>query len=101
VSNQSLGVVVPEEKRAMVGYGSREAVLDVLEKGVSSGPFLGGDTFSAADIYCGSQIAFGVQFGMIEKRPAFEAYLGRIMARPAALRAREIDDSLIAAAKSA
>jgi len=100
VSNQALGVVVPEDKRGMVGYGSREAVLDTLEKAVANGPYLAGPTFSAADIYCGSQIAFGVQFGMIEKRPGFEDYLSRIMSRPAAIRAREIDDALIAAAKA-
>ena len=35
-------------------------------------------------------------FGTIEKRPAFEEYWARISSRPAAVRAREIDDSLAA-----
>ena len=39
-----------------------------------------------------------MQFGSMDKRPAFEAYWERISARPAAVRAREIDDALIAAA---
>ena len=42
-------------------------------------------------------IGWGTQFGTIEKRPGFDAYLGRIMSRPAALRAREIDDKAMAA----
>lgn len=38
-----------------------------------------------------------MQFGSMEKRLAFESYWGRISDRPAAIRAREIDDALIAA----
>jgi len=38
-------------------------------------------------------------FGSIEKRPAFEAYWAGLCQRPAAKRAAEIDDALIAAAK--
>ncbi|MEZ6023323.1 MAG: hypothetical protein R3C16_07935 [Hyphomonadaceae bacterium] len=41
-----------------------------------------------------------MQFGTIDKHPALEAYAGRLLSRPAAVRAREIDDGLIAAAKS-
>jgi len=37
-----------------------------------------------------------MQFGTIEKRPAFEAYAARHTARPAAIRAAEIDDAIIA-----
>jgi len=51
---------------------------------------------TAADVYVGSGIGFGTQFGTIEKRPAFEQYWKRLSARPAALRAKEIDDALAA-----
>jgi glutathione S-transferase len=50
-----------------------------------------GDSFTAADVYVGSHIDFGLQFGTLEKRPAFERYWQRLSARPAALRAKEID----------
>ncbi|HYD88077.1 MAG TPA: glutathione S-transferase family protein [Vitreimonas sp.] len=100
-SNQGLGVVVPEDKRPMVGYGSREQVMDTLEYAVSRGDYLVGDSFTAADLYLGAQIGWGLQFGTIEKRPAFETYTARILGRPAAARARQIDDDLIAAAKQA
>lgn len=95
-SNHALGVVVPEDKRGMVGYGSRETVIDVLDKALTGRDYLAGNSFTAADLYVGAQIGWGLQFGTIEKRPSFEAYLGRIMSRPAAVRAREIDDKLIA-----
>lgn len=97
--NTALGVQVPDDKRGMVGYGSREQVLDTLEKAVTNTDYLLGSRFSAADVYLGSQIAWGLQFGTMDKRPAFEAYVGRLMSRPAAVRAREIDDALAAAAQ--
>jgi len=61
---------------------------------VSRAYYMVGDSFTAADVYLGSGIGFGMQFGMIEKRPAFERYWQRLSARPAALRAKEIDDAL-------
>lgn len=100
-SNLALGVQVPDDKRGMVGYGSREQVVDTLEKAVSQNEYLLGGRFSAADVYLGSQIGWGLQFGNLDKRPAFAAYVGRIMSRPAATRARELDDALMAQAQKA
>ncbi len=100
-TNRTLGVVVPDDKRGFVGYGSYETVLDTLESALNRGPYLLGERFSAADVYLGSQIAWGVQFGTIEKRPGFEDYVGRIYGRPAAVKAREIDDALMAEMKAA
>lgn len=93
-TNQAMGFVVPEDKRRMSGYGSLAAVVDALETAVSHGPYLVGDSFTAADLYVGANLGFGLQFGMIEKRPAFEQYVARIASRPAAIRARQIDDAL-------
>jgi glutathione S-transferase len=42
-----------------------------------------------------------MMFGMIEKRPAFEQYWQRLSNRPAYLRAKEIDDALVAQQKAA
>ena len=99
-SNHALGVQIPDDKRGMVGYGSREQVIETLDKALQSREYLAGERFTAADLYVGAQIGWGLQFGTIEKGPAFEAYMGRIMSRPAALRAKEIDDGLIAQAKA-
>ena len=94
-TNKVLGVVVPEGRERMVGYGSYADVMNALEGAVSQGDYVAGDSFTAADVYLGSQIGFGLQFGTIEKRPAFELYWQRISKRPAAVRAKEIDDALM------
>jgi glutathione S-transferase len=95
-TNKAMGFVVAPERERMAGYGRFETVVDVLEQAVSRVEYLVGDSFTAADVYIGSGIGFGMQFGMIEKRPAFERYCQRLSARPAAQRAKEIDDALAA-----
>ncbi len=93
-TNRALGVVVPPERSAMVGYGSFEQVLDTLEAAIGARTYLAGDRFSAADVYVGSQLGFGMQFGMIDKRPAFARYWAGLEARPAKRRAEEIDGAM-------
>jgi glutathione S-transferase len=95
VSNKALGVVVPPERERMMGYGRIDLVLSTLEAAVSRSEYLVGDSFTAADLYVGSQLGFGMMFGMIERRPAFERYWGRISARAACKRAKELDDALV------
>jgi glutathione S-transferase len=96
VTNRSLGFDVPADKAMMAGYGSFDAVMDTLDRALESRTYIAGDSFSAADVYFGSQIGWGLQFGSIDKRPSFEKYWAGIGDRPAAVRARAIDDALIA-----
>jgi glutathione S-transferase len=95
-SNRALGLVVPVGRERMIGYGTFDDTMNTLENAVSRGEYLVGDRFSAADVYVGSHIAFGLQFGTLEKRAAFERYVARLFARPAALRAKQIDDDIAA-----
>jgi len=97
VTNKSLGFEPPADKKMMVGYGSYADVMSALEVALSKGDYVLGDKFSAADVYFGSHVGWGMQFGGIEKRPAFQRYSERLLSRPAAIRAAEIDDALIAA----
>jgi glutathione S-transferase len=94
-TNKSLGLVVPPGREMMAGYGTYERVLDVMGQAVTGSDYLAGGKFSAADVYFGSQIAFGLQFGSMESRPAFVAYVDRITARPAYKRASDIDNALM------
>jgi glutathione S-transferase len=94
-TNKSLGFEVPAGREMMVGYGAYETAIDALEQAVSRSDYIVGDQFSAADVYVGSQIGFGLRFGSLEKRPAFERYWAAISGRPAAVRAAAIDDALI------
>ena len=95
ISNTAMGFSVPPEKEAMMGYGSPERALGTIEQALSASPYLCGDQFTAADLYVGSQLGFGIMFGILEKRPAFEDYVGRLQSRPAAKRANELDDALM------
>ena len=95
VTAKSLGLLAPEDKRSMAGYGSFEDTIDALESAVRDGPYICGDQFTAADVYVGSQIGWGMMFGTMDKRPAFEEYFARISSRPAAVRAAELDDALM------
>ena len=81
-------------KEVQMGFGSMKLTLDALEQAVTDSTYFAGETFSAADVYTGSHIGWGMQFGFLEKRPAFERYWERVSSRPAAVRAREIDDAL-------
>ncbi|MEN5084144.1 glutathione S-transferase family protein [Bosea sp. TWI1241] len=99
VAVRALGVAVPPERIKMVGWGRFADVMDTLEQAVSQGPFIAGDRFSAADLYVGAHIMWGLQFGSIEARPAFADYARRLAERPAAKRAAALDDALIAQAK--
>ncbi|HLI20811.1 MAG TPA: glutathione S-transferase family protein [Stellaceae bacterium] len=96
-SDKAIGVVVPEGRERMMGYGTYALAFDALEGAVSQGDYLVGNRFSAADVYVGCQIGFGMQFGMVEKRPAFEKYWARLSARPAWQHASKLDDDAAAA----
>jgi glutathione S-transferase len=101
VTANSLGLLAPADKSATVGYGSFEQTVDALEYAVQQGgPWLLSEQFTAADVYVGSQIAWGLMFKTLPERPAFQAYAGRLMSRPAAVRAAAIDDALIAEMKA-
>ena len=100
VTAKALGLLAPADKAAMAGYGSFEQTVDALEAAVTPGPWILGDRFSAADVYVGSQIIWGLQFGTLPDRDAFKAYAARLSGRKAAVRAREIDDALVAAAQA-
>jgi glutathione S-transferase len=100
VTNRSLGVEVAADQRRMVGYGCMEDVLNAIEIAVSGSDYVAGDRFTAADVYFGSQVGWGLRFGTLERRPAFERYWDRLVARPAYVRASEIDDALLAQAAS-
>lgn len=95
ITNQSLGVEVPEDRWRMVGYGKVSTVVDVLAGAVSTRDYIAGDRFSAADVYVGSHIIWGIQFGTMQRCPEFDAYIARITAREAYRRANALDDALL------
>ena len=99
--NKGLQFVVPKEREGQVGYGNFDLTMGALEGALAKSDYLVGDKFGAADIMIGSALGWGMFNGSIEKRPAFSSYWERLAARPAGIRARAIDDALLAEQKQA
>ena len=68
---------------AALGYGNFEDTVNTLEKALTPGPYILGDRFSAADVYTGAAIGWGLSMKALEPRPVFMQYLGRLTTRPA------------------
>jgi glutathione S-transferase len=97
VSAKAMGLLAPAERAGMVGYGSYEQAVDTLELATkSASPWLLGEQFTAADVYVGSQVSWGLMFKTLPERPAFVEYAARLRAREAAQRAVALDDALLA-----
>ncbi|MCW0197959.1 glutathione S-transferase family protein [Sphingopyxis sp.] len=101
ITAKSLGFEPHADQQRMAGFGSLAAALDALEGAVAGKAFVAGDRFSAADVYVGSQIDWGLQFGTIPSRPAFEAYIAPMRERAGYRRAKAIDNALIAEMQAA
>ncbi len=93
VTNRAFGLEPPAEKRGMVGYGTFEAVMGTLALAVAGDGYIAGDRFTAADVYVGSHIGWGLEYGSMEERPGFRAYADRVRDRDAWRRAKELDDA--------
>jgi glutathione S-transferase len=100
VTAKALEWQVPEGRSRMVGFGSYNDTLNALEKALMPGPYICGDQFTAADVYVGSALGWGMMFGTVEKRPVFEAYVARLYARPAAIQANRINEAFMHKVKS-
>ncbi|WP_193370292.1 glutathione S-transferase family protein [Pelagibius marinus] len=84
-----------EQNQGMSGYGSFTRMLDALEKIVPAEGYVAGERFSAADLYLGAHIGWGLQYGSLEERPGFAAYAARVRDRDAYRRAQALDEALL------
>ncbi len=75
----------PPERKMAVGWGSYEDVLATLKTALAMGPYLLGDTFSAADVYVGSELRWAMMFGApgLKGEKVFDDYVARLATRPA------------------
>jgi glutathione S-transferase len=89
---------VAEVRASARGYGTYEDVMNGIEKAITPGPYVLGDRFSAADVYLGSQIGWGLMTKSIEARPAFIEYEARLGKRPAYVsflqKSKELEEAL-------
>lgn len=97
VSTRSMGWEVSPEQGQTLGFGSIAATFDAVQSALEPGPYVCGDRFTAVDVYLGSHLMWGMQFGTVEKRPVFEDYVGRLLERPAVQRSQQLNNERMAA----
>lgn len=94
LTNKAFGFSAPD-KSAALGYGSYEQTVSTLESALSSSPYVCGSRFTAADVYVGSHVAWGLMFKTLEPRPVFAEYVARLHEREAYKRGTELDNALM------
>lgn len=93
VVNRALGFSVPAEREPMAGYGNYDHAVEALAGAVRDRTYIAADRFTAADVYVGSQIGWGLAFGTLPSRPEFTAYWSGLENRPARQRASAKDEA--------
>jgi len=83
VSVRGMNWEVPEERRGTLGYGSEDVAFSAMERALEGREYICGDQFTAADVYFGSHIMWGMQFDAVDKRESFISYTARLAERPA------------------
>lgn len=83
-------------KEMSVGWGSYDRVVDTLDGWFAGHDYVCGPRFTMADVYVGSQVDWGQQFGTIPARDSLAAYAERVRAREAYRAGKAIDNALIA-----
>ena len=74
---------------------SERGFIHTLEGILKGGEWVCGERFTMADVYVGSQVDWGLGFGTMPSRPAFEDYAARLRERDACEAAKAIDNALI------
>ena len=72
-----------EEHARMLGFGTYKDTLDAIAGHLKGREFICDYGFSAADVYLGSGLIFGMEIKAVEQRPEFETYAQGLMQRPA------------------
>ncbi len=75
------------------GWGPFDEVLEHLNKTLSAGPYLLGETFSSADIVFGGSMPMLISRGIVPDTPVLKAYGERLTSRPAFLVPRARQDN--------
>ena len=95
VTNHAAGWDPAEDKQRMFGYGTFDRTIAAVDELFSLRDYVCGDRFTAADVYVGSHILWGTQFGTVPERESFTRYRERLQAREAYKRAGQLDDEAV------
>lgn len=75
-------------------YRDYDTVIEVLVAQLSRGDYIVGDTPTAADLLWATGLRWTTEFGIVPKLPVIVAYLERMAAHPAVIRAAELDAAM-------
>jgi glutathione S-transferase len=101
VTNKSSGFEPTPERSRMFGYGNYDLAVNTLAGHLAGRTYVCGDRFTAADVYVGSTVMWGTQFGTLPSLDAFTAYAARLSEREAYRRGKDADNRLIAEIQAA
>ena len=91
------GVSNNDEQRRAIGYGDFDTIVSTLKKHLAGREFFLGDCFSALDVYYSGLLAWLIhKMQLLPGEAVFTDYMNRHLARPAHLRAQELDAALLA-----
>ena len=101
VTNNFAGLKPSEQQQRMFGYGHYDLAVNTLADHLARRDYVCGPRFNAADVYVGSAVMWGTQFGTLPKLDSFVAYADRLARREAYRRGKEEDNRLISEMQAA
>jgi glutathione S-transferase len=101
VTNKAAGFEGTEQQRRMFGFGHYDLAVNTLADHLAGRDHVCGPRFTAADVYVGSAVMWGIQFGTLPKLDPFVVYGERLARREAYQRGKAEDNQLIAEMQAA
>ena len=98
ISARALKLEPTADQARTVGFGTVDTAFAAMETALAGKPYVCGERFTAADVYVGAMIYYGMAFGPLQKAPVFVEYTERLKEREAYKRATALDDAAAAAA---
>lgn len=95
ITTKAMGWTIEPGRERTLGFGDFDRPLTTLAQHLSDREWVCGARFTAADVYVGSQVDWGLQFGTVAPLPPFERYAERLRARPAYQRTKAINAALM------
>jgi len=80
----------------MCPYGDYDTMLKTLSDQMKKGPYMLGETFSAADVLWGTAMRWMLDFKLVPTAPEFSDYRDRVISRPSFKKVEEMDKKLAA-----
>ena len=80
----------------MMPYGDYDRTLAIVVEQVRRGPYMLGETFSAADVLWGTALNWTMMFGVVPELPELKAYVERVTTRPAFVAVTARDAAMVA-----